>query len=64
MLCISRKSGQAVRIGEATVTVRCRRGKIELLIDAPKETEVRRVELEADEVKREFLREVGRAPCS
>jgi len=46
MLCLSRKAGEAIRIGDAVVTIEKIRGKqVKLAIKAPSEIKVIRQEL-------------------
>lgn len=46
MLCITRKEGQSVIVGKATITVyRTRDGQVRLAIDAPRDVPVVRKEL-------------------
>jgi carbon storage regulator CsrA len=46
-LILSRKQGQSIRIGDATVTVsKVKGGTVTLAIQAPKETRIVRCELE------------------
>lgn len=46
-LVITRRHGQAVRIGDALVTVRIVRGEARLSIEAPRDTKILRTELES-----------------
>lgn len=47
MLCLSRKPGEGIRIGEATIWIKeIDGGKVRVAIDAPKEINIVRTEIE------------------
>lgn len=65
MLCLSRRKGQAIRIGNVIVKIGDHnRSRVQLIIDAPPEVEIRRLELVPDLVKQQPLVKVGEAKCS
>ncbi len=51
-LVITRKSGQSLSVGDATITFTIENGRIRLIIDAPREMKVVRSELAQEHPKR------------
>ena len=51
MLILTRKSGESVRIGEATVQIKITSGRAKLIIDAPKDVLILRGELDEHKKK-------------